>query len=81
MTKLDGFINKSFLTIVFVFIFFHNVLVAESSGLPQVSSVYLGIEMIQPGKSFLMFEFKTDFPGLKSKFKNDFPGWIISMPR
>ena len=48
------FISKSFLTIVFIFIvFFHNVSAAVSSGLPRVSSVYLGIEMIQPKKSFL----------------------------
>ena len=49
------FISKSFRTIVFVFIvlgFFHNVLAAVSSGLHQVSPVYLGIELIQPGKLF-----------------------------
>ena len=46
------FITKSFRTIVFVFIiFFHNVSTAVSSGLPRVSPVYLGIEMIQPSKS------------------------------
>ena len=31
----------------------HNILAAVSSGLPQVSLVYLGIEMMQPGKLFL----------------------------
>ena len=51
------FISKSFRTIVFVFIgFFHNVSAAVSSGLPQVSPVYLGIEMIQPKKSFFKFD-------------------------
>ena len=51
------FISKSFRTIVFVFIvFFHNVSAAVSSGLPEVSLVYLDIEMIQPGKSFLKIE-------------------------
>ena len=34
----------------------HNVSAAVSSGLPQVSLLYLDIEMIQPGKSFLMFD-------------------------
>ena len=32
---------------------FYCVLVAASSGLPQVSLVYLGIKMIRSGKSFL----------------------------
>ena len=32
---------------------FHNVSAALSSGLPRVSPVYLGKEIIQPGKSFL----------------------------
>ena len=51
------FINKSFRTIVFVLIgFFHNVSAAVSSGLHLVSPVYLDIEMIQPGKSFLKFD-------------------------
>ena len=51
------FISKSFQTIVFVYIafFFHYVSDAESSGLPQVSSVYLDIKMIQT--------LKNDFPG------------------
>ena len=31
----------------------HNISAAVSSSLPQVSFVYLDIEMIQPGKSFL----------------------------
>ena len=62
---MEIFISKSFRTIVFIiFVFFLNVSAAASSGIPQVSLVYLGIEMIQPGKSFLKF---------------DFPGWIISM--
>ena len=60
------FISKSFQTTVFVFIFFPNISAAISSGLLQVSPVYLGIEMIQSGKSFLKF---------------DFPDWIISMFR
>ena len=48
------FISKSFRTIVVVFIeFFYNVSAAVSSGLPQVSSIYLRIEMIQHRKSFL----------------------------
>ena len=34
----------------------HNVTAAVSSGLAQVSLVYLDIEMIQPGKSFLKFD-------------------------
>ena len=34
----------------------HNVLAAVSSSLPQVYLVYLGIEMIQPGKSFSKYE-------------------------
>ena len=34
----------------------HNILAAVSSSLPQVSFVYLNIEMIQPGKSFLKFD-------------------------
>ena len=46
------FISKSFQTIVFIFSL-HNISTAVSSGLPQVSSVYLGTEIIQPGKSFL----------------------------
>ena len=51
------FISKGFRAVVFIFIgFFHNVSAAVSSGLPQVSSVYLGIEMIQFGKSFLKFD-------------------------
>ena len=51
------FISKSFRTIIFIFIaFFHNVSAAVSSGLPQVSPVYLGIKMIQPGKSFSLFD-------------------------
>ena len=51
------FISKSFRTIAFIFIaFFHNVAAAASSGLHQVSLVYLDIEMIQPGKSFLKFD-------------------------
>ena len=52
------FISKSFRTIVFVFIvfFFFNISAAASSGIPQVPPVYLGIEMIQPGKSFLKFD-------------------------
>ena len=41
-------ISKSFRTIVFVFsVFFHNVSASASSGLPQVSPVYLGIEIYQ----------------------------------
>ena len=35
----------------------HNVSPAVSSGHPQVSLVYVGIEMILPGKSFLKFDF------------------------
>ena len=31
----------------------HDILVTVSSSLPQVSLVYLGVEMIQLGKSFL----------------------------
>ena len=34
----------------------HDVSAAVSSGLPQVSLVYLSIEMIQSGKSFLKFD-------------------------
>ena len=47
--SLVTFISKSFRTIVFVFIgvFFHNVLAALSSGLPQVSPVHLGIGEIE----------------------------------
>ena len=45
------FISKSFRTIVFVFFFFHNVSSAVPSSLPQVSPIYLGIEMIQTGKN------------------------------
>ena len=37
----------------------HNVSAAVSSGLPQVSLVYLGKEMIQPEKSFLKFVDQT----------------------
>ena len=50
------FTSKSFWTIVFVFSGFfsprfgHHII----SGLPQVSPVYLGIEMVQPGKSIKM---------------------------
>ena len=47
------FVSKSFWTIVFVFVVFFHISAAVSSGLPQVSPVYLDIEMIQPGKSFL----------------------------
>ena len=43
------FISNSFRTIVLVFI----VSATVSSSLLLVSPVYLGIEMIQPGKSFL----------------------------
>ena len=51
------FICKRFQTNVFVFIvFFHNVSAAVLSGLPQVSPVYLGKEIIQPVKSFLKFD-------------------------
>ena len=35
-------------------LFFSNVSAAVSSGLSQVLPVYLGIEMIQPGKSFFL---------------------------
>ena len=38
----------------------HNFSAAVSSGLPRMSLVYLGIEMIQAGKSFLKFD--CDFP-------------------
>ena len=34
----------------------HNVSADVSTGLPPVSFVYLAIEMIQPGKSFLKFD-------------------------
>ena len=34
----------------------HNVSAAVSSGLPQVSLVYLSIEIIQPGKSLLKID-------------------------
>ena len=38
----------------------HNISAdVSSSGLPQVSLVYLEIEMIQPGKSFLKFSSQT----------------------
>ena len=47
------FINKTFRIIVFIFIVFFHVLATVFTGLPQVSPVYLGIEMIQPGKLFL----------------------------
>ena len=40
--------------------YFHNVSAAVSSGLPQVSLVYLGTEMIQPGKLFLKFDNKDN---------------------
>ena len=40
----------------------HNVLTAAFSGLPQVSLVSLGIEMIQPGKSFLKFDCWSNKP-------------------
>ena len=36
-------------------LFFHNVSAVLSPSLPHVSPVYLRIEMIQPGKSFLKF--------------------------
>ena len=50
-------ISKNFRTIVSVFIvFFQNVSAAVSSGLPQGFPFYLGIEMIQPKKSFLEFD-------------------------
>ena len=67
------FISKNFWTIVFVFIvFFHNFLAAVSSGPPQVSPVYLGIEMIQPGKSFLKFDLiKQGVQELWSSFANN----------
>ena len=52
------FINKSFWTIVFIFIVFFHILAVISFGLPQVSPVYLGIEMIQPEKSFVKFDFR-----------------------
>ena len=46
------FISKSFWIIIFIFIdFFHNVSVAVFTGLHRVSPVYLGIEMIQTGKT------------------------------
>ena len=37
----------------------HDVSTTVSSGPPQVSIVYLRIEMIQPGKSFLKFVNQT----------------------
>ena len=50
------FISKRFRTIVFVFILFYHVSAAASSSLPEVFPIYLGIEMIQSGKSFLKFD-------------------------
>ena len=49
ISKSNIFISKSFRIIVlfFFFFFFHNVSVAVPTGLPQVSPVYLGIEMFQ----------------------------------
>ena len=44
---------------------------AVSSGLPQVSLVYLGMEMIQPGKSFLY----PDKQGTPEE------GWRIQQPK
>ena len=49
--RVFGILSSSLL-----FFFFHNVSAAVSSGLPQVSSVYLGIDMIQLRKSFLKFQ-------------------------
>ena len=37
-------------------LFFHNILAAVSSGLPRVSPVYLGIEMIQTFKMISQVE-------------------------
>ena len=48
-----------FRTVILIFIVVscnNNVSAAVSSGLLQVSLVYPGMEMIQPGKSFLKFD-------------------------
>ena len=42
--------------LIFIVLNWNNVLAAVSSGLPQISLVYLGIEMILTGKSFLKFD-------------------------
>ena len=70
------FISKSFQIIVFVFIvFFHNVSAAVSSSLLQVSPVDLGIEMIQPGKSFLKFDCWKWFPRLNNFYAQNNRGY------
>ena len=61
--------------------FFPSISAAVSSGLPQVSPVYLGIEMIQPEKFIFTVWLLIKQGVQQSNFKNDFPGWIISMPR
>ena len=47
--------------LVFIGVSCNNVSVAVSSGLPLVSPVYLGIEMIRSRKSFLKFDCPLDF--------------------
>ena len=51
-------LGKIFWTVVLIFIVL-NILVTVTSGLPQVSLVYLGIEMIQSEKSFFEFVDQT----------------------
>ena len=47
--RVFGLLSSSLLFV------FYNVSAAVSSGHPHVSPVYFGMEMIQPGKSFLKF--------------------------
>ena len=56
--KLHDFYHKEFSDywLRLYYFVFYNVSAAVSSDLPNVSPVYLGIEMIQPGESFLKFD-------------------------
>ena len=77
------FISKSFRAIVFILIFFPQrfgcCILRASSGDP----VYLGIEMIQPGKSFLMFDCWSTVKLLKCPDKQGTPeeGRRIQRPK
>ena len=55
------FISKSFRTIVIVFIVFSTTFrLLYPPTFLSLCPVYLGIEMIQPGKSFLMFDWESN---------------------
>ena len=54
-----------------LYCFFHTVSAAVSSSLPQVSPIYLGIEIIQPGKLFFKFDWRIQRPRCCRKNNKD----------